>query len=94
MIFPGRRVHSLKKRRLKKTPISTLFFCFVPKFVKTDATKGIYMNKETQSIISFGSLMSQSLDFGYLQVTQIEVAQKKGTTNATQRYTRTYRLPL
>ena len=52
------------------------------------------MNKETQLIISFGSLMSQSLDFGCLQVTQIEVAQKKGTTNATQRYTRTYRLPL
>ena len=52
------------------------------------------MNKETQSVISFGSLMPQSVDFGCLQVTQIEVAQKKGTTNVTQRYTRTYRLPV
>ena len=87
-------MHCLKKRRLKKTPISTLFFCFAPKFVKTDATKGIHMNKETQSVISFGSLMSQSVDFGCLQVTQIKVAQKKWTTNVTQRYTRTYRLSL
>ena len=52
------------------------------------------MNKETQSVISFGSLMSQSVDFGCLQVTQIKVAQKKWTTNVTQRYTRTYRLSL
>ena len=38
--------------------------------------------------------MSQSVDFGCLQVTQIKVAQKKWTTNVTQRYTRTYRLSL
>ena len=38
--------------------------------------------------------MPQSVDFGCLQVTQIEVAQKKWTTNVTQRYTRTYRLSL
>ena len=42
--------------------VSTLFFCLVPKLVKRNATKVIHMNKEPQSITSFGCLLFQSVD--------------------------------